>query len=83
MESLEELRILSHKPVFTALHGDKSVFVLKVSSKTVLYLPKAVLKDYLKLLSCDAGLYQDMDGKNQEICTSDDLISAKRIKKIK
>lgn len=83
MESLGELIIRSLKPVLTAIFDSKSVFTLKVPSKTILYLTKKAIKEYLKLLNCDAGLYQNMDGNNQEICSSDDLISPKRIKKIK
>lgn len=81
--SLKSLKLNSVNPIMTAQLDGEKVFALKLAPSAMLYVPKASVKTYMKMICSSAGKYESLDGKDNIECSEADLLSADNIKKIK
>lgn len=81
--SLKALTLNNINPIMTAKFGGEKVFALKLAPSVRLYVPKASVKTYMKMICSSAGKYESFDGKDIIECSETDMLCAKNIKKIK
>lgn len=84
MKNLKEIIFRAEKPIATAMHAGKEVFLLQIATPQVkIKVPKAAHKTYVSALNCVEGEYTEVNGKVPFVVKADEMPNAKNVSKIK